>query len=189
MRDALKWLKQNNPLYRDVDICESNLCSLPMDDVLPYHVECVAGDDAQDSLTSGYNNANAPVSTPSATHFESVVVADVDVHTPANQLRATAVHHAKTNGKPFVQIAHGPSPVNEFNNTDLFPMLYPTLFAYGCGGFEDCTLSDCGIPLYKTWNTNGLLYNESRLADSLTTKTICSTGFGAGFWTFQLLTC
>ena len=37
-------------------------------------------------------------------------------------------------------------------------------------------LSDRGIPLYKTWNTNGLLYNESRLADSLTTKTICSTG-------------
>jgi len=54
-----------------------------------------------------------------------------------NQLRAAAVRHAKMKNKPFVQVAHGPKPVNEFFNVDLFPMLYPTLFPYGCGGFED----------------------------------------------------
>ena len=154
VRSALSWLKQNNPLYRDVEIDDANLDALPLDDVLPYHVERVANDDAQQALVSRYDNvADQPGPGPgktdataasgkdnpsnSPTHFDSVVVADVDAHTPMNQLRAAAVCHAKTKNKPFVQVAHGPKPVNEFFNVDLFPTLYPTLFPYGCGGFED----------------------------------------------------
>ena len=77
------------------------------------------------------------VSTDSTTHFKSMVITDVDAHRPINQLRAAAVKHMKLQGKLFVQVAHGPAPVNEFSNVDLFPMLYLTLFPYGCGGFED----------------------------------------------------
>ena len=143
---ALTWLKENNPLYRDVEISEENIRSLPVDDVLPYHIEQIAPDNAQETLTSGYDNrsenrealphpphGDASVST----HYESVVMTDVDAHTPATQLRAAAVRHAKTNGRPFVQVGHGSSPSNEFFNVNLFPALYPTLFPYGCGGFED----------------------------------------------------
>jgi hypothetical protein len=138
VRKALVWLKENNPLYKDLEISEQNLEALPLHDVLPYHVEHVAGDEAQDTLVSRYDNAGVePSQAPSNTHFESVVIADVDAHTPVNQLRAAAVHHAKTKGKPFIQVGHGPKPVNEFFNVDLFPMLYPTLYPYGCGGFED----------------------------------------------------
>lgn len=138
VRRALVWLKANNPLYKDVDIHEDNLQQLPEEDVLPYHVECVAPDDAQETLVSRYDNGAQTVE-PSIerNHFESVVIADVDAHTPPAQLRAAAVRHAKTRGRPFVQIAHGSTPVNEFFNVNLFPMLYPTLFPYGCGGFED----------------------------------------------------
>ena len=132
------WLKQNNPLYKDIQIDEDNLNALPVHDVLPYHVECVADSEAQEAVVSRYDNGAEHVTTPpSHTHFESVVIADVDAHTPANQLRAAAVHHAKMKGRPFVQIGHGLKPVNEFFNVDLFPMLYLTLFPYGCGGFED----------------------------------------------------
>jgi hypothetical protein len=138
VRRALVWLKHNNPLYKSVEINEGNLSMLPLDDVLPYHVEHVVDDDAQETLISGYSGvAEGPLQMPCETHFESVVVADVDAHTPVNQLRAAAVRHAKTKGKPFVQVGHGPRPVNEFFNVDLFPALYPTLFPYGCGGFED----------------------------------------------------
>ena len=135
---ALIWLRTNNPLYKDIEINEENLEALPVEDVLPYHVEHVVDNEAQDALVSRYDNGDeqAPMAA-SATHFQSVVVADVDAHTPANQLSAAAVRHAKTKGKPFVQVGHGPVPVNEFFNVDLFPMLYPTLFPYGCGGFED----------------------------------------------------
>lgn len=136
---ALVWLKANNPLYKNVEISEGNLGALPVDDVLPYHVEQVASDDAQGTVVSGYDNVSEQTNPGPAreTHFESVVIADVDAHTPVSQLRASAVRHAKVKGRPFVQVGHGLKPVNEFFNVDLFPMLYPTLFPYGCGGFED----------------------------------------------------
>lgn len=139
VRNALQWLKLHNPLYKDVEISEDNLCSLPNNDVLPYHIEHLPADEAQETLTSKYDNTTHGASPTSSTHFDSVVIADVDAHTPANQLRAAAVHHAKTKGKPFVQIGHGSNPINEFANTGLFPSLYPTLYPYGCGGFEDRT--------------------------------------------------
>ena len=66
----------------------------------------VAADDTQESLTSRYDNETENVEHRLLTHFESVVIADVDAHTPAKELRAAAVHHAKTMGRPFVQVAH-----------------------------------------------------------------------------------
>lgn len=138
VRHALEWLKENNPLYKDVKVDEQNLDALPDNDVLPYYIEHVADSEAQEALVSQYNNMdNQPNPAATDTRFESVVVTDVDAHTPASQLRAAAVHHAKTKGRSFVQIGRGARPVNEFFNVDLFPMMYPTLFPYGCGGFED----------------------------------------------------
>ena len=138
VRSALVWLKRNNPLYKDIEISESNLDSLPLEDVLPYHVEHVDKDDAQEVLVSRYDNSTELPNEPTTeSRFDSVVVADVDAHTPVNQLRAAAVRHVKTQGKLFVRVGHGAEPMNEFNNVDLFPKLYPTLFPYGCGGFED----------------------------------------------------
>ena len=135
---ALKWLKANNPLYQNVEIALDNLNALPVDDILPYHVEHMAPDEAQATLTSRYDNVlESDVLSPEQTHFEGVVVADVDAHTPAKQWTAAAIQHVKSKGRPFVQVSHGPEPMNEFSNMDLFPMIYPTLFPYGCGGFED----------------------------------------------------
>ena len=136
--NALVWLKEHNPLYKDIEIGLTNLDSLPVSDVLPYHIEHVCVDDAQEALTARYDNVDGtPEVAAAETQFESVVVADVEAHAPAGQLAAAAVRHAKTKGKPFVRVGHESHPVNEFFNTDLFPMLYPTLFPYGCGGFED----------------------------------------------------
>lgn len=39
--------------------------------------------------------------------------------------------------KPDLIIHRGSQAINEYNNPDLFPGLYPTLFLYGIGGFED----------------------------------------------------
>ncbi|KAG2126868.1 uncharacterized protein EDB93DRAFT_1096934, partial [Suillus bovinus] len=40
---------------------------------------------------------------------------------------------------------HGTNAIPEYNNTQLFPGMYPTLFPYGIGGFEDET---CQTALY-----------------------------------------
>ncbi|KLO10936.1 hypothetical protein SCHPADRAFT_831849, partial [Schizopora paradoxa] len=39
-------------------------------------------------------------------------------------------------GKADLLIAHGSKPMAEYNNTNLFPGMYPTLFPYGFGGFD-----------------------------------------------------
>ena len=133
--NALRWLKDHNPLYKDIEIATENVHALPEEDVLPYHVERVFPDEAQEAVVSRYDNEVVPEG--STEFFESVVIADVDVHTPLSELTAAAVRHVKSKGLPFVQVAHGAKPLNEFSNVDLFPMLYPTLFPYGSGGFED----------------------------------------------------
>lgn len=97
--NALRWLKDNNPLYKDIEIGLSNLASLPESDVLQYHVEHVSADDAQQTLTTGYDNVTETRAVAQTeTHFESVVVADVEAHAPAAQLTAAAVRHAKMKG-------------------------------------------------------------------------------------------
>jgi hypothetical protein len=68
--------------------------------------------------------------------FQNVVITDVDGHTPSNELCAAALRHVKRGGG-YVKIPHDPTPVNEFFNPTLFPLIYPTLFLYGIGGFED----------------------------------------------------
>ena len=68
--------------------------------------------------------------------FESVVVTDISGQASPNIMRAAALQHVKRGGG-YIQIPHDPKPVNEFFNIELFPMIYPTLFPYGIGGFED----------------------------------------------------
>jgi len=64
------------------------------------------------------------------------VITDIDAHAPSHQLKAAALQHVKHGGS-FIEVPHDPIPVNEFFNPSMFPMLYPTLFPYGTGGFED----------------------------------------------------
>lgn len=68
--------------------------------------------------------------------FESVVITDVSGQASPNEMRAAALQHVKCGGG-YIQISHNSKPVNEFFNVELFLMIYPTLFPYGIGGFED----------------------------------------------------
>ena len=160
VRQALLWLKENNPLYSDVEINHELLNNLEESQILPFHIEHVIPNDTADLLTSRYDdvdeleqnsfsdnhlhNLNDAVSQDQESTiqvelpFQKIVIADVDGNAPANELRAAALRHVK-GGRGYIQIPHDPTPVNEFFNPDLFPMIYPTLFPYGVGGFEDKT--------------------------------------------------
>jgi hypothetical protein len=123
---------------------------LPTDTILPFHVQHVLPNDAQDILTSHYdvsvsleNDTSTEDQSPDIP-FQNVVITDVNGHAPSNEPRAAAIRHVqKKKGGAYVQISHDPSPVNEFNNPALFPSIYSTLFPYGIGRFEDKTR--------KTW--------------------------------------
>jgi hypothetical protein len=55
VQEALIWLKAHNPLYADIDINYNVLNSLPMNDLLPFHVEHVQSLTDDDVLTSQYD--------------------------------------------------------------------------------------------------------------------------------------
>ncbi|KAI1781877.1 hypothetical protein LXA43DRAFT_907387 [Ganoderma leucocontextum] len=146
---ALQWLKTHNVLYRDVEIDLARLNALPDEDLLPVHVEHVQPSAAQDAATARYDeqptaqtaepelSASARNRVHDEVHFQKVVVMDVDGRAPANELRSAAVRHIKEKGGGYIEVPHGPKPVNEFCNPSLFPSIYPCLFPYGVGGFED----------------------------------------------------
>ncbi|KAJ3766707.1 hypothetical protein FB446DRAFT_767332 [Lentinula raphanica] len=114
-------------LHKDVVINVSLLDSLPDEHFLSVHVEHVMASSTLNALTSGYSPMSVPSGSPTDDH--------VDGSATSNQLRAAALRHVQNNGA-FVQIPHAVQPVNEFVNPELFPLIYPTLFPYGIGGFE-----------------------------------------------------
>ncbi|KAF9039929.1 hypothetical protein BJ165DRAFT_1317988, partial [Panaeolus papilionaceus] len=136
---ALEWLKINNILYNDVDIDYDLLRSLPPESRLNVPIHRYEGVESIDSLTARYDNTSEEAQASSVSEeevvFERVCVPDaIDVSSP-DALRAAAATHLKEGGS-YVQVPHGPSPCNEFKDPDLLPMVYPTLFPYGLGGFE-----------------------------------------------------
>ncbi|KAM5533947.1 hypothetical protein V8D89_012372 [Ganoderma adspersum] len=150
VRVALYWLKSHNDLYKDIEISELQLDALPQNDLLPVHVEHVSPSAAQDVLTLHYDTAPiegsqlpddllllARTIKRVEAEFLKVVVTDVDGWAPTHELYAAAVQHVKEKGGAYVEIPHGPRPVNEFCNPSLFPHMYPCLFPYGLGRFED----------------------------------------------------
>ena len=153
VRNALKWLKENNPLYIDIEINNDLLDTLDENHILPYHIEHIVPSNTVETLVSRYDedaNFDTELVPPDISvnnneiQFQNVVITDIDGHAPPHELRAAALRHVKQGGG-YIQIPHDPTPVNEFCNPSLFPMIYPTLFPYGVGGFEDKT--HCRIPI------------------------------------------
>jgi len=143
IRQALTWLQKNNPLYAHVSIDYNVLNSLPENDILPFHIEHVSPKVEGDALTSRYDvmsptSSNVlPIPDDAEIAFQKLVISDVDGHASSHQLQVAALRHVQKRGGGYLTLPHDVQPVNEFTNPKLFPMLYPTLFPYGIGGFED----------------------------------------------------
>lgn len=142
VRDALIWLKQHNPLYADISIEHARLNSLPEESVAPVEISVEPATESTNAIGSGYSNSygeDAEVQVAgdqSESWFEKAVIADLDVMKMSSaEMAAAALSHLRDH-KAFLQIPHGPQPSNEYEDFDLFPLLYPTLFPYGVGGFE-----------------------------------------------------
>ncbi|KAJ7148123.1 hypothetical protein C8R43DRAFT_889111, partial [Mycena crocata] len=146
---ALDWLKIHNHLYADVLIDRAVLASLPDETIPAFHIQHILPNEGIDAATADYvpgsalppdkfsDLADISRPPPQSIPFQSVVVSDVDGNAASNILKAAALRHMKKTGSNYVEIPHGPKPMNEFKDPHLFPMMYPTLFPYGLGGFED----------------------------------------------------
>ena len=154
VHNALIWLQKHNRHYKDIIIDYGALEKMDESQILTVHVERLVPDHIEDSLTVHYDpseplthsqaaseSSSSPNQSNNSISFQNVVVTDVDGHAPSNELCAAAVRHIKKKGGGYIEIPHDPNSVNEFFNPDMFPMIYPTLFPYGLGGFEDCSRS------------------------------------------------
>jgi hypothetical protein len=125
---------------------EECLGQLEENPVLPFTIEHIQPNAANDAATARYDSTPTPGKSFQSSHttrtpsipFHNVVIADVDCHASSNELRAAALRHVKKKGGGYIQIPHDCEPANEFKQDSLlFPMIYPTLFPYGIGGPED----------------------------------------------------
>ncbi|KAJ6586318.1 hypothetical protein DFH09DRAFT_1245666 [Mycena vulgaris] len=141
VRNALRWLKEHNPLYSDIEINEDCLQYLERNPVLPFNVEHIRSNPANDAATSRYDSnqvSDASTKPDDSIPFQNIMIADVDCHASSNELRAAALRHVKKSGGGYVQIPHDREPANEFKKDSLlFSLIYPTLFPYGIGGPND----------------------------------------------------
>ncbi|KAF6748786.1 hypothetical protein DFP72DRAFT_792732, partial [Ephemerocybe angulata] len=160
VRLALEWLKSNNHLYEDIEIDYDILNSIQEDEItLPVEINTHVSTSSEDVLTSRYDNAGTtdfqtiidaddfeddllfandpPPPADMPIDFSKTVITNLSDTATSSQLRIAASRHVKDLDGGHVQLPHGPDPVTEFNNPDLFPMTYPTLFPYGLGGFEN----------------------------------------------------
>ncbi|KAJ6484547.1 hypothetical protein DFH09DRAFT_949299, partial [Mycena vulgaris] len=146
VRSALQWLKVHNPLYKDITLNEPCVQQLETNPVLPFSIEHIRPNAANETATSRYGSTPTPDESlqknesAATIPFQNVsaVITDVDCHASSNELRAAALRHVKKKGGSYIKIPHDRSSANEFaKNSLLFPMIYPSLFPYGIGGLED----------------------------------------------------
>lgn len=128
VRAALLWLKEHNPLYSDVTINHEVLNELPEESVAPVEITVEEPTESSEAIGSRHDNVTAEAAhdnvSPEST-FEKAVVADVDMtNLTSGEMYLAALRHLKRGGG-FVQIPHAPDACNEYEDFDLFPLLYP----------------------------------------------------------------
>jgi len=150
----LLWLKHNNQLYHNVPLDESIMDLYPEDGSLP-DIENRVVEDVNPNATKTFLEETAGISE----HPAEVLEADHDLNTPIVLLEKMGVSDpegAKLTGRTFMSSAlknlipgssksqmpdlvihRSSTAVPEYNNPDLIPGMFPTLFPLGLGGFDD----------------------------------------------------
>ncbi|ODN87403.1 hypothetical protein L198_07027 [Cryptococcus wingfieldii CBS 7118] len=141
---ALQWLKENNPLYSDVSIDGNALTSYPEDGHLPMPCFNSLASASTEAEGAGYvPPATTPSQSSDASQPSEDVMVDVSGCVDSNSsghhvdLRKVSALAAIKGGAQFLAYPSGSTPMQEYSAPTTFAALYPRLFPYGCGSFED----------------------------------------------------
>jgi len=170
---ALRWLKQNNPLYQDIDINMSNLDWIegPTGSLIDNTIE------VEDEIhTQEDNNAtNADMGPAPRQAFEHeresenvkyygyLDQGETPILSEDDSKINDSIQEAVSKSPNKVQIsidypAISHEPVSEFGDKKIFAMAFPWLFPGGFGDIKDFTGS------MTTWGRNMLHYEDGRFA-------------------------
>lgn len=150
----LQWLKAHNRLYANVSLDESAMDLYPEDSYLPGIEDRVICDRKSDTEavfteeTAGMSEhpaellgplPNTSESEPFCVMLEKMGITDPECdRMPGRLFTAAALRNLVPGGSelPDLVLHRGSTAVSEYNNPDLIPGMYPTLFPMGTGGFE-----------------------------------------------------
>ncbi|KAE8232846.1 hypothetical protein CF326_g2112 [Tilletia indica] len=149
VRALLRYLREHCKGYPQFAIDDHALNALPEDDVpelLMRHITYEEHNEVPslfDKETTGLDIHPAFVDDVEdeehepRTFLEHHGMLDINgVSIPAHERTAAALASATGSERPDLVIRHGSSFVEDYNNPDLFPGMFPTLFPWGTGGFE-----------------------------------------------------
>jgi hypothetical protein len=152
----LQWLKQHNRLYAQISLNELIMDLYPEDGYLPGIEDGVVHDCRSDTeqifndeaaglsehpaeLLAEPQAASTSESKSINVMLEKMGVTDPECdQMPGRLFTATALRNLVPDGSelPDLVLHRGATAVPEYNNPDLLPGMYPTLFPIGTGGFE-----------------------------------------------------
>lgn len=69
--------------------------------------------------------------------FQMVVISDLDQNSTIKDQKIAALRHLHVKGGSYISLPHGAQAANEFYNPVLLPALFPTLYPFGVGGYEN----------------------------------------------------
>ncbi|KAE8231098.1 hypothetical protein CF326_g3896 [Tilletia indica] len=149
VQDLLEYLKHNFKDYPQFDIDAAVLQSLPIDDVPELLMRSVVHQETGD-VPSLFDFETAGIEPHAGLTADDDIAADLGrtflehhgmldvngVSIPSHARTASALSNATGTERPDLIIKHGSSFIQDYNNPQLFPGMFPLLFPWGIGGFE-----------------------------------------------------
>ncbi|KAJ7730351.1 hypothetical protein DFH07DRAFT_756259, partial [Mycena maculata] len=142
---ALLWLKTHNPLYDDLNIRSvyQNASAYPEEGIpLPFsELLCTTPSSEGSSYTDPVQSNTEQFAGISTHGMPSSTVVDADsINSSFRRRKAQAIEQLKNGNSAFMKLPSGSKPLVTRNNPTLFGYLWPTLFPYGVGMFEDTNI-------------------------------------------------
>ncbi|KAG1860597.1 hypothetical protein C8R48DRAFT_636149, partial [Suillus tomentosus] len=133
----LQWLCTHNRLYRHVRLDEDIMNQYPEDGPVPGVADRVIYDHESD-VRAVFAEETAGFSEHPAEAFLGTASTD-NMKVSGRAFTAAALSNLMPAGpeKPSLVMSRGTDAVCEYDNPDLVPGMFPTLFPFGIGGFDD----------------------------------------------------
>jgi Helitron helicase-like domain at N-terminus len=146
---ALNWLKENNPLYHNIDIDYEALAEYPEDDngCVPFPVQYQHANETIRGQNSTYTGHG--IDTTEAIFAEDIDSSDTQIplsvsgtfdvensEKALNRRKLDTLHRLKGGGS-FIKSFTSPETLSPRQDHEVYGLLWPTLFPYGVGLFDD----------------------------------------------------
>lgn len=152
VRDALIWLKNNNPLYKEIIISEENLQTLPENGNVTSEIQTI-DDLRQESINTNITSENT-------TKEQDIENRENDVNHSC--IPNTAYPHQDQQIKSYLDWPQSDSqPIDEYNTPGYIAGAFPSLFAYGKADLRDPRQTDIKPSYYFR---HLLRYKDDRFA-------------------------